>query len=102
MSRFACGQMDTGLVSLLPDRRLWGSCTVAETWGEVIITNNNPAGAPMYCNVLQCAPTNSPGTILCHVSPHSDSSMTIAQSFLLEMEPRDANTVVISVLVLVI
>ena len=98
VSRFACGQMDTGLVSLLPDRRLWGrgSCTVAETWGEVIITNNNPAGAPMYCNVLQCAPmysnvpqcapTNSPGTILCHVSPHSDSSMTIAQSFLLEME----------------
>ena len=102
MSRFACGQMDTGLVSLLPDRRLWGSCTVAETWGEVIITNNNPAGAPMYCNVLQCALTNSPGTILCHVSPHSDSSMTIAQSCLLEMEPRDANTVVIPVLVLVI
>ena len=56
VSRFACGQMDTGLVSLLPDRRLWGSCTVAETWGEVIITNNNPAGAPMYCNAFQCAP----------------------------------------------
>ena len=65
VSRFACGQMDTGLVSLLPDRRLWGSCTVAETWGEVIITNNNPAGAPMYCNVPQ--PTaQGPSSVTCH------------------------------------
>ena len=52
--------MDPGLVSLLPDRRLgvgWGGVGGAETWGEVIITNNNPAGAPL---------AQGPYSITCH------------------------------------